>query len=132
MTPLYGTSPDREERLRNSADTIAVTGGSGKIGRRVIAQLLQNGFKVRATTSNESLPSEHLNPDVDWIHLDFRQTLDFRAFLNGCSAVIHLAAEMQDPALMQRSNVDATRALVAASEEAGLRTFCYASSVAVY
>jgi nucleoside-diphosphate-sugar epimerase len=52
--------------------------------------------------------------------------------VTGCSAIIHLAAEMTRAGLMQVVNVDGTRALAEAAERAGIKTFVYASSVAVY
>ena len=55
-----------------------------------------------------------------------------RSLVRDCAAVVHLAAELAVIERMQRSNVEATRALAEASERAGVRVFCYTSSVSVY
>lgn len=64
--------------------------------------------------------------------LDRPETL--RPALEGCEAVIHVAADyrlwIRDPAAMYRTNVDGTRELLRLAREAGVRRFVYTSSVA--
>jgi nucleoside-diphosphate-sugar epimerase len=110
---------------------ILVTGATGKIGHHVVDELLERGYQVRALTSRpvaEAVPSVGL----EWRQLDFHESLDFDPVLQDCVAVIHLAAEITGMERMERSNVAATRALAEASERAGIRFFCYTSSVAAY
>jgi nucleoside-diphosphate-sugar epimerase len=110
---------------------VLVTGAAGKIGRHVVNDLLERGYQVRAVTSKpvaEAVAGDRLK----WCQLDFQQSLDFGPLVRDCVAVIHLAAEIGVMERMQRSNVEATRALAEASERAGVKFFCYTSSVAVY
>lgn len=73
-----------------------------------------------------------MSDGVEWRQLDFQRSLDFDAAVRGCAAVIHLAAEIYVVDRMQRVNVQATQALAQASERAGVKLFCYTSSIAVY
>lgn len=57
---------------------------------------------------------------------------DFDSLVEGCDAVLHLAAETHAADRMMRLNVETTRQLVEAGERGGLKSFCYVSSVAVY
>lgn len=110
---------------------VLVTGAAGKIGRHVVNELLERDFQVRALTSKpvgEVIPGGRL----EWRQLDFQESLDFDPLVQDCAAVLHLAAEITIIERMQRSNVEATRALAEASERAGVRFFCYTSSVSVY
>ncbi len=111
---------------------ILVTGASGKIGRYVVSDLLLRGYRVRALTSKPVTAVMKSGHDLEWRQLDWNRSLSFEVLVEGCAAVLHLGAELQQIDKMQRSNVDATRALVRAAEQAGIRFFCYMSSVAVY
>jgi len=107
---------------------IFVTGGSGRTGRYLLQTLVARGYPVRAVTSRDC-PRQ---PGVEWRQMDFHQSLDFDEALQGCAAVLHLGAELSKIDRMERANVDATEALVASAERAGVKFFCYTSSVAVY
>ena len=110
---------------------VLVTGATGKIGRHVVSELLARGYHVRALTS-KPIAKVPGSDRLEWYQLDFQESLDFDPLVRECAAVIHLGAEISVIERMQRSNVDATRALAEASERAGVKFFCYTSSVAVY
>ena len=115
----------------NNSQRVLVTGASGKIGRHVVAALLRHGHRVRAVTTRPVNTVTNA-PGVDWVRFDWLQSSDFAALVEGCTAALHLGAELHDTAKMPRSNVEATQLLVRAAEAAGVRFFCYVSSVAVY
>ena len=69
---------------------------------------------------------------VDWRPADFLGQCDFQDIVEGCDAVIHLAAELSDMSKMERVNGHATRSLVQAAEKSGVRLFIYTSSTCVY
>jgi nucleoside-diphosphate-sugar epimerase len=87
---------------------------------------------VRATTSKT--PPEVLDRSgaLGWRRFDFLNPADYDGLVAGCDAVLHLGAEIGKMDRMQRINVDATRVLAEAAERAGVKAFCYTSSVAVY
>lgn len=108
--------------------TILVTGATGSAGRCVIPALQSLGFQVRGQYNRERGLEEH----VDWRQINFLESLDFGPLVEGCDAVVHLAAELRDASRMDRVNVEATRALLAAAQSGGARYFGYASSIVVY
>ena len=110
---------------------VLVTGATGKIGRHVVNELLARGYHVRALTSR-SVTGARADDRLEWRQLDFQESLDFDVLVRECAAVLHLGAELSVIERMQRSNVEATRALAEASERAGVKFFCYTSSVSVY
>jgi nucleoside-diphosphate-sugar epimerase len=108
--------------------TILVTGATGGLGRHLIQQLRNSGYQVRGHYRTRPGTAE----EVDWRRMDFLETLDFSALVQGCDAVIHLAAETNESSAMHQVNAGATAALVAAAQSAGVRYFGYASSIVVY
>jgi nucleoside-diphosphate-sugar epimerase len=97
-------------------------------GRFVVPALQRLGFEVRGQYSKQ--PGQM--PGVEWRQMNFLESLDFNALVEGCDAVVHLAAELGNVSRMGRVNVDATRALVAAAQSCGVRYFGHASSIVVY
>jgi choline dehydrogenase-like flavoprotein/nucleoside-diphosphate-sugar epimerase len=115
----------------NAQTRVLVTGGTGKIGRHVIDELLARGYRVRALTS-KPVAAATADSKLEWCRLDFQESLEFDALVQECAAVVHLAAESKATGRMERTNVAATRALAEASERAGVKVFCYTSSISVY
>ena len=86
----------------NLAETVAVTGGTGFVGRRIIETLLSRGIKVRALVrsadkANRVLPAESI--DDGSITL-CQGTLDdpdaLRHLVDGCDACIHLVGIIRE------------------------------------
>ncbi|MDI7862987.1 NAD-dependent epimerase/dehydratase family protein [Rhizobiaceae bacterium n13] len=114
-----------------SDELILVTGATGRIGRVVVADLLERGYRVRATTSRVNGPLQG-DRRVEWRKLDFATEADLAPVVEGCSAILHLAAEIGRKERMVAVNAKATELLAQAAEDAGVRAFCYTSSVTVY
>lgn len=118
---------------RPDATTILVTGAAGRIGRVVVTDLLERGYAVRATTSRPiAAVRSGIEKGIEWRQVNLASDDDCDHLVKGCSAVLHLAAELGRMEMMQRVNVDATRRLAQASERQGVQIFCYASTVSVY
>jgi nucleoside-diphosphate-sugar epimerase len=118
--------------MRPNAHTrVLVTGATGKIGCHVVDELLARGYQVRALTS-KPVGAATASDRLEWYRLNFQESPDFDPLVRECAAIIHLGAETSAKDRMQRSNVEATRALAEASERADVKVFCYTSSVAVY
>lgn len=122
--PSPGATPTR----------VLVTGATGRIGRVVVADLLERGYHVRATTSKPCPEDGGQAGTLEWLRFDFLVSTarDYDALLAGCPAVLHLGAEIGKQDRMERVNVYATRLLAEAAERAGVMAFCYTSTVAVY
>jgi nucleoside-diphosphate-sugar epimerase len=108
--------------------TVLVTGATGTAGDYVIPALQSRGFRVRGIYRRKP----GTNQGVEWRRMNFLESMDFHALLEGCDAIVHLAAELSDVSRMYRVNVEGTRELLAAAQSAGIRYFGHASSTVVY
>lgn len=75
--------------------TVAVTGGTGFIGRAVIRRLLQEKLHVRALVRATSLSSRFEAPGLSWIQGDLNCEDSLRQLVEGASAVIHCAGSVR-------------------------------------
>jgi nucleoside-diphosphate-sugar epimerase len=110
---------------------IAITGGTGFIGRRLVHRHLSSGDQVRVL-SRRSRESAALPPPVIVHHGDLTEGTDrLRAFVEGADILYHCAAELRDEARMREVHVEGTRRLMhAAAGRCGRVVFL--SSVGVY
>jgi UDP-glucose 4-epimerase len=110
-----------------------VTGGSGFIGRHVVAALNEAGALVRVVDLKP-----HPDPSVDLVQGDIaeRAVLE-RAFGDGAEAVVHLAAvtsvlrSIEHPRLTYETNVAGTHEVLEAARAAGATALAFASTNAV-
>lgn len=111
-----------------------VTGATGFVGSAVARALLRRGHALRlmarrgADLSNiGDLPAERVEGDLS-------QPATFAEAVRGCRYVFHVAADYRlwvpDPAPMMTANVEGTRRLMMAAQEAGVERIVYCSSVA--
>ena len=109
--------------------TVLVTGASGMLGRAVAEHLLAEGHEVRCFQRRPSgVPGarDSLGSIEDTDAVD--------AAVNGCSAVIHLAAKVSfagAPEDFERVNVHGTSRLLDAAERAGVTDVVHVSSPSV-
>jgi UDP-glucose 4-epimerase len=115
---------------------VLVTGGSGFIGSHVVDRLQIRGLEPRIF---DLVPSPHHRAgDVDTVLGDLCDPDAVRDALQGCDAVVHLAAladvdqVTKDPALADRVNVRGTQSLLDAARELEIGRFVYASTIWVY
>ncbi len=112
---------------------VLVTGGSGFIGRHVVAGLERAGARVRVVDLKA-----HPNPSVDIVQGDIadRRVLE-QACDGGLDSVVHLAAvtsvlrSLEHPELTYRTNVAGTALLLETAREAGANALAFASTNAV-
>lgn len=119
-----------------------VTGGSGYIGGLLVEELLQAGREVRVLDSllhgQEDIAAGQEQSGVEVIRADVRDEQARKRALTGAEAVVHLAAIVGDPACAldpeasDEVNVQATRALVADANEAGVEQLVFASTCSNY
>ncbi len=119
---------------------ILVTGGAGFIGSNLVDALLARGYAVRvldnlSTGKRENLPQ---SPRVELIVGDVADAGCVRRAVQGCRAVVHLAAvasvqaSVDDPFGTHQSNLIGTLNLCEAMRESGVKRVLFASSAAVY
>jgi len=109
---------------------IAITGGSGSVGRTIVAETMRQGHS--AINIDRVAPPEP-QPDVPFVAAEMS---DYEALVRafaGCDAVIHMAAipapgHHPDHVVHNNNAVGSYNALRAAAEN-GIRRICQASSV---
>jgi len=110
---------------------VALIGGSGFIGTRLASRLLDAGRKIRII----DIARSHFYPE-HWVTGDVRDRSTFAHALRGCSAIVNLAAQHKDNvrprSLYEEVNLEGSRQVCLAAEEAGVETIVFTSSVAVY
>ena len=112
---------------------ILITGGSGFIGRHVVAALLGAGAVVRVLDLQP-----HPDPAVDIVRGDIAEEEVLQEALDGgCDGIVHLAAvtsvlrSLEHPELTYRTNVAGTQLLLELGRAAGARALVFASTNAV-
>ena len=115
---------------RATRGTVLVTGGTGLLGRKVVAELRWAGFGVR--TINRRLPRWSVRiPGVEYVAGDLARPLD-ASVMNGVTLVAHCAAETAGSKSDHvRNSIDATRNIIDAAAGAGIRDFVHISSLGV-
>jgi len=109
---------------------IAITGGTGFIGRKLVLQHLARGDAVRVLTRR--LPAQSgLPAAVQHYQGDLASSEDLRRFVEGADLLYHCAGEVRSAELMQAVHVEGTRKLIEAA--AGqIRRWVQLSSVGAY
>lgn len=107
---------------------LAITGGTGFVGGRLIELALAAGHEVRALTRRPQ-------PDrggVTWIDGALDRPGSLERLCEGADAVIHVAGVInaRDAAGFEAGNVTGTAAMIAAAEKAGVQRFVHVSSLA--
>ena len=104
---------------RPPAPLVTVRGAAGFIGRFVVAELLQQGWRVRAFVR----PSEENpfleQPDVEVLRGDIRDPAAVARALTGAAAAVNLAGAKSDEPDSEAVNVGGARHLVAAARAHG-------------
>lgn len=112
---------------------VLVTGANGFIGRALVSRLTNEGWAVKAAVRRPSgFPSESLVGDLG-------ARTDWGNALQGCRAVVHLAARVhvmrdtaRDPLIEFRAiNVDGTLNLARQAARTGIKRFVFLSSIKV-
>jgi nucleoside-diphosphate-sugar epimerase len=116
---------------------VAVTGGSGKLGRAVVAELLEHGWEVH--NLDLAPPARPLCPHTRVDLTDYGQVVEALTGIDdrydGLDAIVHLAAipgpGVAGNAATFTNNVPATYHVFAAARLAGVRNVVWASSETV-
>jgi dihydroflavonol-4-reductase len=110
-----------------------VTGATGFVGSHIARLAAEQGAQLRLLTRKSSNLA-NIPVGAELVQGDLREPAAFASALQGCDALIHVAADYRlwvpDPADMYKANVDGTRELLRLAREAGVPRVVYTSSVA--
>jgi len=122
---------------------IAITGGTGFIGRYILRHLAKNGHSLRCwyhTTSDRS-GLDDISSSIEWLPGDLNEEHASRQLVSGCDAVVHAAlwrpgkgfrgAEGNLIEFVER-NVVGTLRLIESARSAGVGRFVFISTCAVH
>jgi nucleoside-diphosphate-sugar epimerase len=122
---------------------IAVTGGTGFIGRYILHQLASEGHKLQVwhRESSDRSDLKELAKNVDWQVGKLGVRLDAATLVDGCDVVVHAAldrpgagfrASEGDLLAFCETNIMGSLQLIQAAREAGVKRFIFISSCAVH
>jgi len=108
--------------------TLAVTGGTGFVGRHLLRIAHDQGLTVRALTRTPQPPQ----PGVHWIQGSLSDPASLQTLVHGTSAVLHIAGVInaRTRAEFDAGNVAGTAALIAAAQAENVARFILVSSLA--
>lgn len=93
----------------------AITGGTGFVGRHLVALHSKLGDQVRVLTRDSATAQAH-RLDATLYEGDLTNpSADLRSFLEGVDVLYHCAAELRDPSKMNALNVGGTKQLLSAA-----------------
>ena len=109
---------------------VLVTGGTGMLGKAVAAELRKLGWPTRVV-ARRMPPASKRTAGVEYVEADLGETIA-SAVLNGVETVVHCAAETAGGREAHaRNSVGATRNLITAMAESGVKRLIHISSIAV-
>jgi dihydroflavonol-4-reductase len=103
---------------------VFITGATGFVGGHVAQQYAAGGASLRLLTRQTSSLDSLAGLDAEMVKGDLREPEKLRSALNGCDALVHVAADyrlwVRDPKQMYAANVDGTRELLKLAREVGI------------
>jgi nucleoside-diphosphate-sugar epimerase len=116
--------------------TVMVTGATGFTGGHLARTLKERGHAVRALVRDRGKARTLADAGIELVEGDLADAGAVRRAVQGCDVVYHIAAvyrEARHPdKYYRRINVDGTRHVFDAAEEAGVRRVVHCSTVGVH
>jgi dihydroflavonol-4-reductase len=113
---------------------VFITGATGFVGAHVARKYAAEGAVLRLLTRKSSRLDSLEGLNAETVVGDLRDPATLRSALEGCDALVHVAADyrlwVRDPREMYAANVDGTRELLKMAREVGVQRVVYTSSVA--
>ena len=112
----------------NSFQTLAVTGGTGFIGRHFLRLAAERGYRLRALTRRP----QPAMAGVEWIAGALDDPASLRRLMDDADAVIHIAGVISAPDRegFNAGNAVGTLAVIEAARATGIRRLIHISSLA--
>lgn len=109
---------------------VFITGITGLLGARVLIDLLESGFPVKALLRRRGDFRDCVHPNLELIEGDLFS--DIEAHLTGVEVFIHIAAETRQNRILYSDyhevNVEATKRLLTSCIQSGVKRFIYVST----
>ena len=116
--------------------TFFVTGATGFIGGKLVAELTRRGNAVRALVRPSSKRDGLEGERITAVEGDIRDQSSLQQGMEGCSAVFHLAAYAKnwarDPRTFFEFNVEGTRSVLSAARAAGVTRVVLTSTIVTF
>ena len=110
---------------------IAITGGTGFIGRHLARNLVEQGHQVVLIARGLYTRGEQTHPDQNlaFVRADVTDTAALSQAFAGCTAVAHCAGSSTEDGLQtfQQVNVQGARSAITAAQQAGVKKFVLVS-----
>ena len=110
-----------------------VTGASGFVGANLVHELVERGHTVKVLLRKNSDTRGLYGAQYEFVHGDLGNRRELAAAMRGCDWCFHVAASyalwMRDYAPMYAANVDGTRNVLHAAQDAGCSRIVYTSTV---
>lgn len=94
---------------------IAITGGTGFIGRKLVLRHLAQGDEVRVLSRSESGGEVDMPGSVKWYNGDLLTSEKLKSFVDGVDTLYHCAGEIRDDSRMKEVHVEGTQRLIEAA-----------------
>ena len=111
---------------------VCVLGGTGFVGQHLIAELVDQGYRVRVATRRRERHRELLVlPQAEVVQTDIHNTASLRQLLSGCQAVINLVAILNERRRgdFELVHVKLPRNIVHTCEELGITRLLHMSAL---
>jgi nucleoside-diphosphate-sugar epimerase len=118
--------------------SVLVAGGGGFIGGWLVADLLEQGYRVRSADMKPLEEWYQVHPGAENLVLDLREIADCRTAVDGMEQVFNLAADMGGMGFIELNKaacmltVLINTHLLSAARDAGVNRFFFSSSACVY
>ncbi len=112
---------------------IAITGGTGFIGRHLAKDLISRGHEVIVIARGQYTRNTQPIEGATFVSADVNDTTKLTEAFRGCHAVAHCAGTSTETSeqTYQRLHVDGARSAVTAAERAGVKKFVLVSYLSV-
>jgi uncharacterized protein YbjT (DUF2867 family) len=112
---------------------VAITGGTGFIGRHLVKDLVERGHEVVAIARGKYRRNTQPVEGATFLAMDANDTDSLTRAFEGCDAVVHCAGTSVESAeqTFYRLHVEGTRSAVAAAERARVKKFVLLSYLSV-
>ncbi|MBD2136292.1 NAD-dependent epimerase/dehydratase family protein [Anabaena sp. FACHB-1237] len=112
---------------------VFITGATGFIGSHIVRLLLKQGYKITALVRDQSNLNNLQGLKIDIVKSDLNDP-KIAEKMQGCQYLFHVAAHyslwQKDRDLLYSYNVEGTRNILTAAQQAGIEKTIYTSSVA--